>query len=339
MISGGGGLAALQMLFASRSGSSLAGAANALDSTPKPTDLQMVKRTSWALGSDVSMVVLHERQDAAEKAISAAFDELKRVDEIMSLYRPQSEVCRLNREGTLDHPHPCLVEILRKAQAMSERSGGAFDATVQPLWELYAAAKKAGKLPDAAAIEAARNKVDWRKVEVSPGQIRLKGKGMAVTLNGIAQGYAADRALLALREHGIKQALANTGEVGALGRKENGQPWTIGIQHPRHADAYIALAKLEDRCMATSGDYATTFSSDHIYHHIFDPATGRSPEVFSSVSVIAPAGVDADALSTAVFVLGLEKGLPLVLSSPQAEAFFVLKDGKTLATKGFPKAS
>jgi thiamine biosynthesis lipoprotein len=187
-------------------------------------------------------------------------------------------------------------------------------------------------------VQSVLPRVGWRKVEISDKQIILKEKGMAITLNAIAQGYAADRVLAVLKSNGIENALVDTGELGAMGRKADGGVWTVGIQHPRVADAYVALARLDNCCMSTSGDYATSFTPDHIYNHIFNPQTGVSPRVFASVTVAAPSGADADALSTAIFVLGLEKGLKLLESMPKAEALFVLKDGPVSATKGFPKA-
>jgi thiamine biosynthesis lipoprotein len=128
----------------------------------------------------------------------------------------------------------------------------------------------------------------------------------------------------------------NTGEIGAMGGKETGEPWTVGIQHPRNADAYVALASLLDCCMATSGDYATRFTDDYVRHHIFDPANGQSPWELASATVTAPAGLDADGLATAILVLGHEKGLKLLRTFPKAEAFLVLKDGQTVSTPGFP---
>ncbi len=298
--------------------------------------LQSATRTSWALGSEVSMTALHARPDVARGAVDAAFAELELVEELMSIYRPHSQLCRLNRDGVLDDPHPHFVEVLQYAQTMSQRSGGAFDVTVQPLWALYAEAKKAAALPDSEAVAAARRQVDWRRVEISSRQIRLRGEGTAITLNGIAQGYAADRAIVALRSRGVAHALVNTGEIGALGDKADGERWTVGIQHPRHEDAFISLAKLADRCLATSGDYATTFSDDFRFNHVFDPRSGRSPDELASVTVAAPTAMQADALSTAVFVLGPERGLELVRSMPGTDAFFVLKDGRTLITEDFP---
>lgn len=294
-------------------------------------------RTSWALGADVSLTVLHDDRRAAETAIDDAFAELERIEEAMSLYRPHSQLSRLNRDGALENPDPYLVEVLRTAAVVSERSDGAFDATVQPLWKLYADAKKAGRLPDPDAVREATGRVDWRKVEVATGRIRLRGDGMAVTLNGIAQGFAADRVRAALQARGVRHALVNTGEFGSLGRKSDGTPWTVGIQHPRRPDAYLALAALEGRFLSTSGDYATSFSDDFRHNHIFDPRTGLSPTEFSSVTVLARTGMEADALTKVLFVGGLGRGLDLVRSVPGADGLCVLKDGRMIVTDGFPR--
>jgi len=282
------------------------------------------------------MVILHEERAVAEAALAAAFAELATVERVMSIYRPEGELSRLNRAGTLEQPHAYLVQVLQAAQAMSERSGGAFDVTVQPLWDLFLAEQKKGRLPGDAAIEAARRKVNWRRLEVTAQRVRLLDQGMAVTLNGIAQGFAADRALAALQGHGIRHALVNSGELGSLGGKEGGEPWKTGIQHPRRPDAFAAVLDLDGRCLSTSGDYATAFSPDFVNNHIFDPATGRSPELLSSVSVLTPSCTEADALSTAIFVAGLERGMKLAESTPRTDAFLIRKDGTTLATKGFP---
>jgi thiamine biosynthesis lipoprotein len=300
--------------------------------------LKVVRRQSWALGSDVSIVALHADPETGNRAIDAALAELERVERAMSLYRPDSQLSRLNRDGSLSEPDPLLILALKAAAQTSERSGGAFDATVQPLWTVYADAQRLGKLPDEGAVESARLKVDWRRADVQADRIRLAQPGGAVTLNGIAQGLAADRVLTLLREHGIEHALVNTGETAATGRRDDGERWTTGIQHPRRKDAYVAVAKFDGRSLATSGDYATSFTPDHQFNHIFDPATGRSPTTLSSVTVVSPACLDADALSTAIFVLGPEKGLALAKATPNTDVLLVFKDGRMLTTGGFPKA-
>lgn len=310
--------------------------------TATPTDehsathLNAVSRKAKALGSEVCIDIRHDDIPQAERAITAAFEELKMIEKVMSLYVADSEICRLNREGILHNPHPYLVQVLRCAAAMSEASSGAFDITVQPLWEVYAAAKKSQQRPDPAAVEEARAKVDWRRVEILPTAIQLHGRGTAITLNGIAQGFAADRVIDVLRRHNVAHALVNTGEIAALGTKTDNEPWKVGVQHPRRQDAYVALVPLADRCLATSGDYATRLSDDLRDHHIFDPHLGRSPATFASVSVVAQTACEADALATTVFVLGPEQGLALVRSRPACEALLVFKDGRVLTTDRFP---
>lgn len=299
-------------------------------------ELKTASRTSWALGSEATITVLHHDASVGEAAIDAAFDELERIEDVMSLYRANSQLSRLNRDGVLDDPHPYLVEVLQAAQAMSQRSDGAFDVTIQPLWNLYAAAQLRKQLPTDTEIAAAIQCILWKNVHVAKSQIRLEGDGTAITLNGIAQGFAADRVAAVLRKHGVEHALIDTGEIGSLGTKANGDAWSIGIQHPRDREAYVSVAKLAGRCLATSGDYATTFSGDYKHHHLLDPRTGKSPNDLSSVSIAAATALDADALSTAVFVMGAEAGLKLVEQTPGADALLVLKDGRSIATAGFP---
>lgn len=296
--------------------------------------LERAERSGWAFGCQIAMTAYHASQAVAKQALAAAFAAMDNLEQVLSLYRPESEICRLNREGVLEQPHPDLRTVLSAAIEWARRTGGAFDPTVQPLWLLHAKDPS----PTQETLGAAREAVDWRRVGVQPDRIRL-GPGQAVTLNGIAQGFAADRVVEILRRHEIRHALANTGEFGAVGGKPDGNSWRVGIQHPRKPDAYIALAGLDDRFLATSGDYAAPFARDFSSHHIFDPATGRSPEELASVTVLASSGMEADALSTSIFVLGPGKGLELTASTPGTDALLVLKDGTVLSTPGFPKLS
>jgi thiamine biosynthesis lipoprotein len=210
--------------------------------------------------------------------------------------------------------------------------------TIQPLWKLHDACAQQDRAPNAAELAATCELVDWRKLEVSAGAIRLDRAGTAVTLNGIAQGFAADQVLAVLKKHGVEQALINTGELGSLGQKPGGQPWRVGIQHPRHEDAYAAFANLDGRCLATSGDYASTFGGDRERHHLLDPDTGASAREFASVSIVAPTGMLADGLSTSVFVLGVELGAQLIEATAGADLFAILQNGRTFRTPGFPCA-
>lgn len=294
-------------------------------------------RRSWALGSDVTMTVRGVDAATANRALDAAFAELETVERVMSLFRPDSQLCRLNRERVLVHPHPYLTDVLSTATAASRLSDGAFDVTVQPLWDLSAAAQRQGRLPTDDEVSDARQSVDWRAVEVGNAGVRIRPPAVAITLNGIAQGFAADRAVEALRREGIEHALVNAGEIGTLGTKPNGDDWTVGVQHPRERDAFVALAGLCGRSLSTSGDYETTFSADFSRNHIFDPRTGQSPHELASVTIAAPTAVQADAFSTAAMVLGPECTLALIESLPDVDALLVLKNGRVLRTRGFPE--
>jgi thiamine biosynthesis lipoprotein len=281
------------------------------------------------------MTVLHQDERVGRAALDAAFAELERVEKVMSLYRPESQLSRLNRDGVIDSPDPRLVKVLRHAARVSELSGGAFDVTVQPLWTLCAT----GETPDAAALHSALGCVNWRGVKIAGDRVSLTKLGMAITLNGIAQGFAADAAMRVVRAHGVAHALIDTGEMSAAGRNLEGAVWRIGIQHPRERDAFATLASLDNRCLATSGDYETTFSEDFSRHHIFDPHTGESPGELASVSVLAPTAMSADALSTTLFVLGVPRGMDLLRHYAGTDALMILKDGRRFATSAFPFAA
>ena len=281
------------------------------------------------------MTVLGLPSPRAERALDAAFAELETVEQVLSLYRPESQVCQLNRHRVLNRPHPYLLEVLAMAERTAELSEGAFDISVQPLWEQFAACRKQSRLPTGSEIANARACVDWRAIEFSADHVRLRAPVTAITLNGIAQGFAADRALAALRDHGVEQALVNAGEIGSLGRKSAGSDWTVGIQHPREPDSLVAIAELRGRSLATSGDYETTFTEDFAKHHIFDPRTGESPGELASVSIAAPTAMQADALSTAAMVLGPDRTLRLMETLNDVDALLVHKDGRALRTSGF----
>lgn len=301
--------------------------------------LARLSRSSWALGTHVRLTVFHNDAGKASAAIRAAFRELDAVEDVLSLYRENSQISRLNREGKLDKAHPHLLTVIERATQLSTQTAGAFDITVQPLYELHASAAADGRRPDPKAIATVLKDVDWRRVKVLGEAIRLEGRGTRITLNGIAQGFAADAVAAVLRSHGVEHALIDTGEVGTVGTHAERDNWRIGIKHPRESGGLLAMARLKGRCLATSGDYETRFGSGYDHHHLLDPQTGHSPRGLSSVSVAAPTAFEADALSTALFLTGLEKGQQLIESTPGADALFVTKNGRMMPTAGFPMES
>jgi FAD:protein FMN transferase len=300
------------------------------------TPMHHVSESRRALGSKVSIQVIHSDQERAKKGIQNAFAAIEQVESVMSLYRSESQVSELNRTGILKHPSPDLVQTLQTAKRISEKSNGAFDITVQPLWTLYHSHSKSSSSPTESEINDTRRRVNWRNVQIRHDEVRFNSTETQITLNGMAQGFAADQARAALATTGIEHALIDCGELSTIGQNNQGKSWQVGIQHPRETEAFAALAQLNDRSLATSGDYETHFSIDFRQHHIFSPTTGQSPTELSSVSVAAPTALLADALSTTLFVLGSERGLELISSFENVDALLITKEGRHLATPGFP---
>lgn len=302
-------------------------------------DLKKYTQTGSALGTKVALTVYHPNSHVAYTAMEEALAAIDRVESIMSLYRPDSQLCQLNRDGKLLEPHPHLTAILDAANNLSKISLGAFDISVQPLWQSYESASKRGRLPTSSEISVAQQKVNWRDIEISNDRISFQKSGMAITLNGIAQGFAADEAAKALSKYGINHALIDSGEISTVGQPASKDSWNIAIKHPRKTDSFHALTALRNRCLATSGDYETTFSSNYEQHHLLDPRTGKSPRELSSVTIAAPTATEADALSTAVFLMGQDKGKELIESLPNVDALFVDKANQTSHTGNFPLMS
>lgn len=246
-----------------------------------------------ALGAEAEMIL---PAGQADRLIALATTEIGRLERIFSLYRSDSALVRLNRQGFLDEPPLELVELLSRAQSVSAASGGAFDVTVQPLWEVNAAhfarpgADPAG--PSPAVVAAALERVDWRAVDVTPERIAFARPGMAITLNGIAQGYITDRVAERFRAEGFSDILVDLGEVRALGSHPTGRPWRVGLGGGRDE------IPLTDGAVATSAPGGTAFSAAGA-NHIFDPRSGRGAALHRWVSVAAPTATEADAWSTA----------------------------------------
>jgi thiamine biosynthesis lipoprotein len=291
------------------------------------------ERTLAGLGTRMAVRVGHADAALAGRALDAAIQAIRHVEDQMSLFRPDSAICQLNRTGHLRHPHPDLVGILRVAQSVAARSHGAFDVTVQPLWTVFQTARSQQRLPTAAEVHQARRLVNWRHLHVADDAITLGHPGMAITLNGIAQGFAADLVAARLRALGVRHALVDTSEWAALGTPAPGRDWTLGVADPRDGHKLLARLAMEGRCVATSADAQCSFSPDFQHHHIFDPATGYSPRGLSGVSVLAQSCVLADALTKVMFVAGFQASLQLA-KDWNVDVLVVDKQGAWQASQG-----
>ena len=221
--------------------------------------LRWQRRELVGFGTTLSLEAGHEDEATLTAALDDAVAALQRIEQQMSLYRADSALSRLNRDGRLDAPPAELRELLALALDIARRSDGAFDPTVQPLWLAFAGAQAQGRLPTRDEVAAARALVDWRGLRLThDGVASLAATGMGVTLNGIAQGYAADRVRAVLQRHGVRHALVDAGEYAMTGRNPNGERWTLGIADPRMDGRLVARLFADGRCVATSGDDQTT---------------------------------------------------------------------------------
>jgi FAD:protein FMN transferase len=243
----------------------------------------------------------------------------------------------LNRDGVLDDPPFDLVRVLTEALRYGALTGGAFDVTVQPLWDLYAAHfARPGASPDGPsrdAIAAAAAKVGQDALEVTPDRVRLRRPGMSVTLNGIGQGYVTDRVVALLRAGGVEHALVDMGEIRAIGGHPMGGAWSVGLEDPRAAGGVAERVALTDRAVATSGGYGTVFDAAGRFNHIFEPGTGRTSWRWLSVSVEAGGATAADALSTGFTLMNQEATAPVVRDLGLV-AHFVRADGGRVLQRG-----
>ncbi|MEJ0046123.1 MAG: FAD:protein FMN transferase [Rhodospirillales bacterium] len=264
-----------------------------------------------------------------DRLILACLAEVRRLEAVMSLYDANSALSRLNRDGDLADAPLDLVRVLAESAAFATLTGGAFDATVQPLWSLYAA-HFAQPLADPAGparhdVLAALQRVGQGWLEIGPARIRFLRPGMAATVNGIGQGYITDRVVELLRANGIEHALVDMGETRAVGTHPAGGPWRVGLEDPRTPGRIAEHIALADRAVATSGGYGTEFDAAGRFNHILDPASGGTSWRYEAVSVIAATATEADALSTAFNLLALDR-TNAVVRARGVQAHFALPD-------------
>ncbi len=279
-------------------------------------------RPGTAFGTIVNLEVTARTVTQAEAALDAGYAEIRAVHKAASLFDAQSEVSRLNATGQLVKPSPMLQDIVHASDQLHRLTKGAFDPSIQPLWQAWSNTN-----PTQQQIETVMKRVGWGKLSNQSDQLQLPG-GSALTFNGIAQGYAADRVMAAVQRHGAIAARIDTGEAGRF-NAESG----LSIQHPRKAEV-LGVLKLSNGFVAVSGDYASAFTKDFAHHHIFDPKLGFSPAELSSVAVIAPTGAYADGLATAFMVMGVAASLQCLKELKGCSALFVDKRGAvTLSPK------
>ncbi|MDI4642828.1 FAD:protein FMN transferase [Rhodoblastus acidophilus] len=289
-----------------------------------------------ALGADASMQIHHPDPAVADRLIAASLAEVGRLEKQLSLYRPDSAISRLNRDGVLDDPPFDLLRALAESLRYGEITGGAFDVTVQPLWNLYAAhfsqPNPSPNGPSQRELAAAVARIGQDALDVTESRISLTRPAMSVTLNGIGEGYVTDRVVELLRAGGVEHAMVNMGEIYALGARPAGGSWSVGLEDPRAPTKITEEVALQDRALATSAGYGTTFDPAGRFNHLFDPRSGHTSWRWLSVSVEAATATEADALSTAFSLMPEEATAPIVRKLGLT-AHFIRPDGSRLTQR------
>jgi thiamine biosynthesis lipoprotein len=318
-----------------------------------------VKQTSLLMGTVVEITVQHENPAIARKIINEAFAEGTRLQNLLSIYEKNSEVSMINRKAGIEEVKVSeeVFSLIEDAHSYSELTGGAFDITVGPLLELWGftpsdAWKKSTRgssqnridnlpeailerdkerrMPDKSKLEKALSLVDYRDVRLSRSKstVKLAKQGMKIDMGAIAKGYIVDRMVTVLEAGGIRRTLVNAGgDMYALAAPLGQKSWRVGIRDPRRSNAVIEVIEISNEAAATSGDYEKFFVIDgKRFSHIIDPRTGYPASGLASVTVIAKTAAEADALSTALFVMGEKEGRKLIKKMSGVRAIFLFRE-------------
>ena len=289
------------------------------------------------MGTEVSVYLWHDDPKAGQMAVDAIFAEVARLDQLMSTYIEESRISEINRNAA-DGPVVAGDELFRlilRSLDISVLTRGAFDITYDSVGQHYDFRER--QRPDEETVAEEVERINYELVETNrdDGTVRFLQQGVRINLGGIAKGYAVERGIAIARRHGVRNARITAGGDTRLLGDRLGQPWMVGIQNPRN-DAEVAVTiPLENEAISTSGDYERFFIEDgERYHHIIVPSTGAPAGEVHSATIIGPDAVITDALSTSVFVMGVDQGLRLIAALPDYEGIVIDAEGQMFYSDG-----
>jgi thiamine biosynthesis lipoprotein len=298
---------------------------------------KLVRRTQFVMGTLVEITLGEDDTAKTQQAMDLAFDEMSRLENLMSTHLPDSEISRLNQQAGKGYTllSQEVLIVIKRALIWGHKTSGAFDISIGPVVKLWRFTDENPTVPPPAILQQAAKSVNYKNVQIDDVMVRLSKPGMALHLGAIAKGYAVDSAMAVLKNNGIQNAMINAGgDLAVIGNRALNKPWKIGLQHPRKPEQLIASFNLAEGSVATSGDYQRYFIHDKKrYHHILNPDDGKPARGLISATVITVNTMDADALATGVFVMGAEKGMQLIESLTGAEALLILESGEILLSK------
>jgi thiamine biosynthesis lipoprotein len=294
--------------------------------------LKVAQMSRMMMGTIVAVTVVDTSPGRAQEAMSLAFQRMEELTPIFDRHHGNGPLRALNQEGRVRDLSPDFKRVLGLCRQVHQLSGGAFDITVAPIVDTYRKSFAAGHKPSAKEIQAALAAVGGLRIEADG--LLLTREGAGVTLDGVAKGFIADQGLKAIRQAGATNALINAGGDVAVMGDAGGRPWRIAVADPDHPTQAKTKVEMTSGALATSGNYEVYFDRDKLFHHIVNPATGRSPRTDTSSSVRAPQAVLADAMSTACFVLPPFQAMRL-LKAQNLQGLIYTRNHQRYATEGF----
>jgi thiamine biosynthesis lipoprotein len=296
---------------------------------------QELQQTRQAMGTIVTIKIIGHKA-SSQSALDKAFDEISTIEDTTSPYKQDSEISRLNKEGYINGASPDLLFLIEQSINYGTLSNGAFDITIQPVLDLWKTKISAGEYPDKEEINKTLTLVNYSNITINNDTIAFNMHGMAVTLGGIAKGYAVDRAVSVLKEEGYLSGLVNAGGDGMyFGTGQDGSNWRVGLVNPDNKSESIVILNISDMAVATSGNYERYFNESARLSHISDPRDGYSCQSLISATVIATSAMEADTLATTIFVLGPVDGMELIERIETVECLLITSDRNILRSSGF----
>ncbi len=289
------------------------------------------------MGTQVSVLLWHEDETVGMDIVDQVFAEAGRIDRLMSTYKDDSKMSEINRLAATEPvvAGDELFRLLQRSQDISVLTRGAFDITYDSVGQHYDFRNR--QRPDQATIAAERELINFRFVELdqASGTVAFREEGVRINLGGIAKGYVVERGVNILRQNGVQNGIVTAGGDSRLLGDRRGQPWMVGIRDPRKEGEVAISVPLEDEAISTSGDYERYFvEGDTRYHHIIQPSTGEPAGGVHSATVFGPDAVITDALSTSVFVMGVDQGLRLIATLPDYESIVIDAEGSIFYSDG-----
>ncbi len=291
------------------------------------------------LDTVVDIQIISSDEQRANQAIAAAYEEIQRIEHLLSRYHENNQIFALNKNAGVGSVAVSqeVRELLQRGNDYGVLTDGLFDIAIGALVDLWGIGTERERVPSEEEIQQTLPRINRAALDLSnPQGVSITQPGVSIDLGGIGKGYAIDRAWQTLKDHGVEKALINAGgNIRCIGTRIDGNPWRIGIKHPRQ-EGILGVIDVTEKAVATSGDYERYFMQDGTrYHHLLDPHTGRPAQGCQSVTILAPTAEMADALSTSVFLMGVDAGMRFIETQKEVEGMIVGIDGNLMFSSGF----